>query len=456
MPDHADPSRSFDRLSRQVKRAGVTMLGHGTVGRGVVKVLAGRGRTLREKLGLQLDLRHVVVRDSSRHQDAAGLPLITDAAAAIDDPQVTVVLELIGGTGDARQHVLRALRAGKHVVTANKALLAAHGPELFSVAREHGVSLAFEASCAGGIPIVGALLGGLLANRVDALVGILNGTSNVILSAMTDAGQSYADALKDAQDAGFAEADPSLDVNGGDAAQKLSILAGLAFGEHVPPGKVHTEGIDRLDPQDIAFAGELGYVVKLLATAERDQDGRCSLSVFPGLLPTGDAMADVKGPFNAVATYGDALGRALFVGRGAGMLPTASAVVADLVAVANGTYPLAFSQLGTLPDLAGPADVLPFEQTSHRYYLRITARDVPGVLAGVTRCLGDAGISLSGLTQHEPTEDAAGEWVPVIVTTHRARELSMQQAVAAIDNLAGVKPSSTVLRIIDMPSESDA
>lgn len=440
---------------------GVALLGHGTVGRGVVRLLADTDGDLHRRTGARFALHHVVVRDAARHQDAAGgLPLATDADAAVADERVQIVLELIGGVERARELVLKALRAGKHVVTANKALVAAHGPELFKTARENHVALAFEASCGGGIPIVGALTGGLLANRLQALVGILNGTSNFILTQMTDGGDSYDAALAEAQRLGFAEADPTLDVNGRDVAQKLAILAGLAFGEQIDESMIHVEGIAGLDPLDVSFAGELGYVVKLLATARRDDEGRLALSVFPGLISKNDPMADVKGPFNAVATYGDALGRALFVGRGAGQMPTASAVVADLLSVALGSYGPLFERLAIFPDVARPADVLAFEETSHRYYLRMIVRDVPGVMADLTRCLGSAGISLSAILQREATATPTstlpdgGEFVPVVITTHVAREGSLQHAVEAINALPGVRSPAAVLRIVEMPREA--
>ncbi len=426
----------------------VALLGHGTVGKGVVQLLSDRDGDLHRRTGQTFEIVAVAVRDTAKHQTSA--PLTDDANGAACDQRADVVIELIGGVERARDLVLAALRSGKSVVTANKALVAAHGAELFAVAREHGVALAFEAACGGGIPIVAALNGGLLADEHSALVGILNGTSNVILSDMSTAGRSYADALKGAQDAGYAEADPTLDVDGSDAAQKLSILAGLAFGEKIDPAAVHREGIDTLDPRDVKYAGELGYAVKLLAIAKRDDQGRLALSVFPGLVRRGDPMADVGGPFNAVAVYGKALGRSLFVGRGAGGMPTAAAVVADLLAVASGAYGRTFSSLRTQSDVARAADVLDFGRTEHRYYLRLGADDAPGVLADVTGALGRAGISLTSVTQREA--DGSSEQVPVVVTTHRARESSLQSAMNEINALPSIRESAT-LRIADMPRE---
>ena len=426
----------------------LTLLGHGTVGRGVVALLRERGDELLRRTGLKLEVRHVVVRDADKHRDAE-LPITTDAGAAVTDPDVDVVVELIGGTGVAREWTLTAFENKKHVVTANKALVAAHGPELFAAARRHGVSLAFEASCGGGIPIVGSLLTGLLANRVDALTGILNGTSNAILTAMSDRGETYDAALSQAQRDGFAEADPTMDVSGRDAAQKLAILTGLAMGVRLDESAVHVEGIAGLDAADIAHARELGYVVKLLATSRRDEGGRLSLSVFPGLIAAGSPMADVGGPFNAVGVYGHALGHAMFVGRGAGAMPTASAVVADVLAVGLGTYPKLFAQLDLAPETV--PDLTPFGETRHRYYLRLTAHDAAGVLAEVTRCLGEAGISLSAVSQRE---GGTGDYVPVVITTHLARESDMAAALAKIDALKGVRPPTVRLRIADLPREA--
>ena len=432
---------------------GITLLGCGVVGGGALAILRDQAELLRARTGAAFDLRHVACRDVAKH--AASFPerpLTADAEAAVDDPAVKIVVELIGGTGRADELIRRALRQGKSVVTANKSLLAAKGAELFALARAHGATIAFEASCGGGIPIVDALTKGLLANRINALVGILNGTCNVILTRMGANGWSYDRALKEAQDAGFAEADPTLDVSGRDAAQKLSILASLAFGVAVRERDVHVEGVDSIQPMDVAFARGLGYVVKLLAIAERVDGGeRLSLRVHPALVHESDVLADVAGPFNAVSVYGDALGHALFYGRGAGRMPTASAVVADLLAVATGAWPAAFAALRIFPDQTQPAAVQPFGEHEGRYYLRLAARDLPGVMASVTAALGDAGISLSGIHQREA--EAGEALVPIVITTHRARESSIQTALKRIDALSTVRPPTVCLRIADAPAE---
>lgn len=438
--------------SSAVTEVPLTLLGCGTVGGGVLDLLRDRGDDFAATTGHRPTVRHVLVRDLERHRSSrSDISYTDDANVALGDADSRIVVELIGGIEPARSLILKALGDAKHVVTANKALLAAHGPELFAAARANGVSLAFEASCGGGIPIVGALTGGLLANRIDALVGILNGTSNVILSAMSDRGETYDSALAAAQEQGFAEADPTLDVSGRDAAQKLAILAGLAMGARLNENDVHVEGIAGIDPVDIDYARDLGYAVKLLATARREE-AKVALSVFPGLLAAGDPMADVDGPFNAVSAYGHATGHAMLVGRGAGKLPTASAVVADVLQVALGAYPLLFSRLRRFPDAVDRGAIMPFEQTRHRYYLRLTVTDRPGVFAEVTRCLGDAGISLSAVLQRE----AHGEHVPIVVTTHEAIEGDVQEAVGRINALSASQAPAVVLRIVDMPRETFA
>ena len=433
------------------KLVGVTLLGCGIVGGGVVQILREQRELLRQRTGLNLELRHVVVKGPEDYPpNAPELPMTTNANAAIDDAKSDVVIELIGGTGVAGAFIERALKLGKPVVTANKSLLAAKGPDLFRLARQNNTCIAFEASCGGGIPIIDALLRGLLANRIDALLGIVNGTCNVILTRMTQNGWSYDQALAEAQKLGFAEANPTLDVSGRDAAQKLAILASLAFNVRVSESDLHVEGIDKLQATDIQFAKELGYVIKLLAIAERNPGDRIALRVHPTLVHEHDVLADVGGSFNAISVYGHALGHALWYGRGAGRTPTASAVVADLIGVAMGVTPLAFKQLNILPDQTQPALVLPFDQLTSRYYLRLMCKDQPGVLAQITRILGDHKVSVASIRQHEMDET---QFVPVIITTHLASEGPMQTAVKTIDALDTIAGPSVCLRIIDQPKE---
>ncbi|MGD1275731.1 MAG: homoserine dehydrogenase [Tepidisphaeraceae bacterium] len=426
---------------------GICLLGCGVVGSGVVRILQQQADLIRRRTALDLKIQHVVVRQNDR--PGIDVPYHHDAERAIDDPHTQIVVELIGGLEPAGTFIQRALKLGKSVVTANKSLLAARGAELFSLARKHNACIAFEASCAGGIPIINALLHGLVANRIDALVGIVNGTCNFILTRMTRNGWSYTNALAEAQKAGFAEANPTMDVSGRDAAQKLSILAGLAFNVAVNEADIHTEGIENLQETDIQFARELGYVIKLLAIARRHGE-KISLCVHPTLVHEDDLLADVSGSFNAISVYGHALGHALFYGRGAGQMPTASAVVADLINIALGTTPLAFKQLHMLADQVPPASVLPHQELTSRYYLRLMARDEPGVLAQVTKILGDKRISLSAILQHEAND---GQHVPVVITTHQAREGSVQAALKDIDALSSIQPPTVCLRIIDQPKE---
>jgi homoserine dehydrogenase len=440
----------------QPRTIGVALLGCGIVGGGVADLLLDDRELLRRRTGVTFELRHVVVRDPHRADRRAGLPISTDAAAAIADPRVDVVVELIGGTTVAADHVAAALRAGKPVVTANKSLLAARGPELFALARQKNVPIAFEASCGGGIPIVGALVHGLVANRIDALVGIVNGTCNFILTQMTRNGWAYDRALAEAQRIGFAESDPTLDVSGRDAAQKLAVLAGLAFNARVLESDVSVEGIDTLDALDLRLAGELGYVIKLLAIGERatgatEGTDRLALRVHPTLVHKDDVLADVSGGFNAISVYGHAVGHALFYGRGAGRRPTASAVVADLVDVALGTAALTARRMNVFPDTLPRASVLPMAELAGRYYLRLTVRDEPGVFAQITAILGHHRISLSAVLQHEAGSD--GQSVPVVITTHQAKEGAVQAALAQINALPAVSARAVCLRIIDPPQE---
>jgi homoserine dehydrogenase len=428
---------------------GVAVLGCGTVGGGVAALLMSQRRLIRQRTGLDIVLRHVAERDASKHVSVPGAPFCTDAEAAIDDPGTDIVVELIGGTGVAGVLIERALRLGKPVVTANKSLLALRGPELFALAKRNNTCVGFEASCAGGIPIINALIHGLVANRIEALVGIVNGTCNFILTQMTQRGMSYAAALAEAQKAGFAEADPTLDVSGRDAAQKLAILASLAFNARVAEKDITVTGIDSLDEADLKFAGELGYVIKLLAIAQREKKEKISLRVHPTLVHRSDQLAGVGGSFNAVSVYGHAVGHVLFYGRGAGRTPTASAVVSDIVQIALGVAPLAFKQLNLLPEDVKIAP-LAIADLYSRYYLRLTARDEPGVLAQVTKILGAHRISLSAVLQQETSES---RFVPIVITTHLAREGDMRKALAKIDKLKSLRPPGVCLRIIESPRE---
>jgi homoserine dehydrogenase len=436
------------------RSVGITLLGCGVVGGGVARILAEQRDLIARRTGLVFDVRHVVVRDPAKARAAAAnLPISTDPHAAIDDPRAQIVVELIGGTGTAGELVQRALAQGKPVVTANKSLLAARGRELFALAKRHNTALSFEASCGGGIPIIQALSHGLVANEISALVGIVNGTCNVILTRMTNEGWTYQQALAEAQRLGYAEADPTMDVSGRDTAQKLAILASLAFNATVGEGDIHIEGIDTLDPLDIRFAKELGYVIKLLAIAARGSNGALSLRVHPTLVHKEDVLADVSGSFNAISVYGHALGHCLFYGRGAGQMPTASAVVSDIIQTALGTAALSFKQLNIFSETTPPATLLPFELLQSRYYLRVMAKDEPGVMAQIATILGKYSVSISAILQHESAEN---NHVPIVITTHLAKEGALQRAIREINSLPVITPPVACLRIIDQPQESAA
>jgi len=450
------------QLTKSTEKIGVGLIGCGTVGTGVVRLLQEQAEYYAKRLGRRLELRRVLVRDPSkpRCNGMVDRALLTDDFESfIETPDMLIVVEAAGGRGLVSGYVRGALDAAKHVVTANKSLLAAEGAELFALARKRNVAIAFEASCAGGIPIITALLFGLAANRIEGLYGILNGTCNYILTEMTQRRKTYADALAEAQDEGFAEADPALDVSGCDAAEKLSILASLAFGAAVETATVACEGIDRLDLSDIQFGAELGYEIKLLAIAERSQDqsrspattqqAKLSLRVHPCFIRGDLPLAQVHGPFNALAVYGHALGHSMYVGRGAGQMPTASAVVADLLNVASGWYPRAFSEMNVWLDQQPPAVLSDPDDLTSRFYLRISARDVPGVVAKVSAILGQEGISMGALLQHEV---AAGQFVPVVIVTHEARQGAVTRAMKKIENLDVVDGSPVCLRIVDLPA----
>lgn len=428
------------------------MIGLGTVGGGVAKLLRDECELYGQRTGKTIELRRVVVRDTTKAKQSGHVEpaIVSNDIETVLGDDIDIVIEVAGGLDPIGSMVERALSAGKHVVTANKSLLAARGPELFALARQNNVSIAFEASCGGGIPCVTALCCGLMANRIDGLFGILNGTCNYILTEMTRNGKTYAAALKEAQDKGFAEADPTLDVNGADAAQKLAILASLAFGVKIVGDDVPTIGIDALELKDITFASELGYDIKLLAAAERwPGEQWVNVEVQPCFIKKDELLAQVIGPYNALSVHGHAVGHTMFYGQGAGELPTASAVVSDLLGVVSGWYPKAFEGLKLTPDLAEPAPLLDQEDTESPYYLRMETLDVPGVMAKVTSILGGQNISLSAVLQHE---SRAGEVVSLVVTTHKARRGDVNAAADKIAALEPIQDRPVVIRVIEMPA----
>jgi homoserine dehydrogenase len=427
----------------------VGLLGLGTVGAGVVKILQTRAAMLQERTGARLSLAAIADTDLTRPReglDLASLPMTGDAARVLADPSIHVVIELVGGLEPARTFIMRALTAGKHVVTANKALLAHHGAEIYEEARRRGVALGFEAAVAGGIPLIRAVKEGLVANRVLSLAGIVNGTCNYILSKMTDEGLDFSLVLKEAQAHGYAEADPTLDIEGLDSAHKLQILASLAFRTFVDLKDIHTEGITRITAQDIEYARELGFRIKLLAIAKvSGEGGGVEVRVHPTMIPAASPLAAVSGVFNGIFLTGDAVGDLMFYGRGAGQMPTASAVVSDVVEIArriaHGLPSLALE----LPSMApSPLALTPMEAIRCCYYLRVTAQDKPGVLSRVAGILGENDISISNVIQKgRGTREA----VPVVMLTHEARERDMRAALTKIDRLRDVAAATTMIRV---------
>ena len=427
----------------------IGVLGLGTVGAGVVKILQTRAAMLQERTGARLSVAAVADTDLIRPReglDLSALPMTNDAARLLADPAIHVVVELVGGLEPARTFILRALTAGKHVVTANKALLAHHGAEIHEAARRHGVALGFEAAVAGGIPLIRAVKEGLVANRVLSLAGIVNGTCNYILSKMTDEGLDFSLVLKEAQAHGYAEADPTLDIEGMDSAHKLQILASLAFRTFIDLKDIHTEGITRVTAQDIDYARELGFRIKLLAIAKvSGEGGGVEVRVHPTMIPAASPLAAVSGVFNGIFLTGDAVGDLMFYGRGAGQMPTASAVVSDVVEIArriaHGLPSLALE----LPSVGpSPLPLTPMEAIRCCYYLRVTAQDKPGVLSRVAGILGENDISISNVIQKgRGTREA----VPVVMLTHEARERDMRAALTKIDRLRDVAAATTMIRV---------
>ena len=425
----------------------VGICGLGTVGSGTFNVLTRNRDVIAARAGCDIAIAQVGARRDNPNCTLGDVPVTSDVFAVADNPEVNIVVELIGGTTVARELVLRAIANGKHVVTANKALIAQYGNEIFTAAAERGVSVAFEAAVAGGVPVIKAIREGLSANRIEWLAGIINGTSNFILTEMRDKGRAFADVLKEAQALGYAEADPTFDVEGIDAAHKLMILASIAFGIPLQFDKIYTEGITRITATDVAFAEQLGYRIKHLGIARRTEAG-IELRVHPTLIPEKRLIANVNGAMNAVLVKGDAVGPTLFYGAGAGSEPTASAVVADIIDVAR---TLNADPRHRVPYLAFQADamsdtpVLPIEAVVSSYYLRLSALDKPGVLSKVAQIVSEAGISIEALIQKEPAPGQ--DHVPLILLTNRTEERKLAAAVAQLEALDSVEGEVVRIRM---------
>ncbi len=427
----------------------VGLLGIGTVGAGTFAVLKRNQEEIIRRAGRGIEISVVADLDTVRAKEITGgdIEVVSDAHLVVNRPDIDVVIELIGGYGIARELVMQAIANGKHVVTANKALLAKHGTEIFKAAEEQGVIVAFEAAVAGGIPIIKALREGLTANRIQWVAGIINGTTNFILSEMRDKGLDFATVLKEAQRLGYAEADPTFDIEGIDAAHKASIMSAIAFGTPVQFDKAYVEGITNLQAIDIRYAEQLGYRIKLLGITRRTAQG-IELRVHPTLIPKNRLIANVEGAMNAVLDQGDAVGATLYYGKGAGAEPTASAVIADLVDIAR----LADADpVYRVPSLAyqtqslANTPILPMSEIITSYYLRLRVADQPGVLADITRILADASISIDAMLQKEPDEGETQ--TDIILLTHQTQEKNINAAIAAIEALNTVDGKVTRLRL---------
>ncbi len=434
-----------------MQQVNVGLIGLGTVGTGVARLLLEHSDRIARRAGRPVRLAYVAVRDLNKPRSVAlgGVRVTDEPQRLIDDPEIELVIEAMGGVEPALQYVLKALAAGKHVVTANKALIAEHGGQVFAEARAARRAVAFEGSAGGGIPIVQAIGFALAANQVQSLAAILNGTCNFILTKMTGEGLPYDEAISQAQQLGFAEADPTLDVDGTDTAHKLAILAQLAFETDVPVDAIPRQGIDRLYLADLRYAGELGYAIKLLALAKLSGAG-LELRVAPTLVKHGTPLAEVRGAYNAIRVVGDAVGDTLFYGRGAGAMPTASAVVGDVIDVVTGRAALPSRYLGE--ESASPAAVpfAPSNKIKSRYYLRFTIADRPGVLARLAQILGDQRISIASVIQHDPGDDAPDHSpVPLVMMTHLAIQADLYAALSEIDRLEAVHAPSVCLGVED-------
>ncbi len=427
----------------------VGLLGLGTVGGGTLTVLRRNQQEITRRAGREIQVEMAAVRDLAKAEKLTNgsLKLSTNPFDVVDNPEIDIVVELMGGLSPAKELVMMAIEKGKHVVTANKHLIAKHGNEIFAAAQAKGVMVAFEAAVAGGIPIIKAIREGLTANRIEWVAGIINGTTNFILSEMREKGSGFGEVLAEAQRLGYAEADPTFDVEGIDASHKLTILSAIAFGIPMQVDKAYTEGITKLTGEDVKYAEQLGYRIKLLGITKRRENG-VELRVHPTLIPEKRLIANVNGAMNAVLVNGDAVGPTLYYGAGAGAEPTASAVVADLVDVTRlhtADPHHRVPHLAFQPDQLAATPILPMDEVVTSYYLRLRVADETGVLADITRILADAGISIDGLIQREPEENEAS--TDLILLTHETVEKNMNAAIARIEGLKSVQGKVTRIRL---------
>ncbi len=437
------------------KTVKVGLAGFGTIGCGVAKLILEESESIAAKTGLRLELACVVDTDteSARPVQLPKSILTNDINRLLNDETIQVGVELIGGTGAAKDVQLKMLNAGKDVVTANKALLAEHGSELYEAAHRNGRCIAFEGSCAGGIPIISAIRTGLVANNITAMYGIVNGTCNYILSEMTSKDEEFSESLIQAQEKGYAEADPALDISGGDSAHKLAILASIAFGYEIALEDIFVEGIESVSKTDIRYGGEMGYILKLLAIGQKDKDGKVSLRVHPSFITKDSPLARVNGPFNAISIFGSAVGQVMYYGRGAGMMPTASAVVADIIDVALGNSATTFRHLHLKPRSETELLIEKIGNCVSRFYIKVLAKDQPGVVASYSKVLGDHDISISGALQHEGT--GPNNTVPVVIITHPIQQKNMTAALSELAELDVLSGKPVCIRIVDIPEDKD-
>jgi len=433
----------------------VGLVGFGTVGSGVAKLIIEEANSIAAKTGLHLELACVVDIDTESPRPVK-LPkgiLTDDLNRLLDDDSIEIGVEMVGGTDAAKQIQLKMLEAGKNVVTANKALLAEYGNELYRVAHKNNRCIAFEASCAGGIPIISAIRTGLAANNITAMYGIVNGTCNYILSNMTAKDADFRKVLTQAQEKGYAEADPTLDISGVDSAHKLAILASIAFGYEITLDDIFVEGIEAISKDDIRYGGEMGYCLKLLAIGQKDEQGRISLRVHPSLIAKDNALARVEGSFNAISIFGSAVGQVLFYGRGAGMMPAASAAVADIIDVALGNSATTFRHLHLKPRREVEPLIKTIDNLVNRFYIRVMCKDQPGVIAQWSKVLAEHQISISGALQHEGM--GPENTVPVVITTHPTLQKKVTAALADIGKLDVIGGKPVCIRIVDIPEDKE-
>jgi len=430
----------------------VGLIGYGNIGAGVVKLLQQNSDVIRSKVGAGIVLQRIADLDITSDRGVTVNPacLTTDVNAIFDDPEISVVIELVGGYEPAKSFVLKAIEKGKHIVTANKALLALHGDEIFSAAARKGVEVQFEASVGGGIPVLTSIKGNLAANRIGSVFGIMNGTCNYILTRMTQEGANFADVLTAAQELGYAEPDPTFDIEGVDTAHKLAILVSLCFGTRIDFNSIYTEGISSISGLDVKFASEFGYRIKLLAIGKLTE-GQVEARVHPTMIPLHNPLSEVNGVFNAIRLSGDFVGPVMFYGRGAGQNPTASAIVGDLIGLSRSMLAGAgrrMAPLGFMDDRIVTLPLKPMSEIRSKYMLRFSALDKPGVLAAIAGSLGKHGISIESMVQtsHQVDDESP---VPIVIMTHEAREGAVQDALAEIDRFDDISQKTAFIRIED-------